>query len=388
MLSLEEAILLVDSHHKKIRSEKIPLSKACGRILYQKILSPLDDPPFNKATMDGWAVLAEEKSRELTVIETIAAGDIPVRSLEPGTCISIMTGAMVPSNTGNIIRVEYTRKEGNKVFIENEEPFANWIQKRKNLKKGDTLLTVKKLKPVDIGILASFGFNEVDVKATPRIGIISTGSELKEPGESLAEGQIFNSNGHQLKAHIDGCGCHVNYYGIVSDKIKNLEKAIAKALNENDILLLTGGVSMGKYDFVPSILETLGVENIFHKVAVKPGKPIWFGSRPDCTVFGLPGNPVSTFVLFEIFVKRLINGYTGLELEPLQIKGEMKETIRRETFERSEFLPVRLFEDGIYPLPYNGSTHLSVLSEADGLIKIDRGIQTLNKGEIIYARLI
>ncbi len=388
MMNVDDIFNILNKFPMEIRTERIPLSDACGRFLSENVVSPLDSPPFDKAAMDGWAVLEGEKSRNLTILETVAAGDVPSAPLTPGTCTAIMTGAKIPPGTGKIIRVEYTHQENGVVIVETAEPYENIIRQGENLKKGDTVLTPRRLGPGDIGILASLGLDSVPVAIPPRVGIISTGSELREPGIPLKDGEIYNSNGHQLKAQVENCGGLVNYYGIIPDDEKLHYQAIKRGLEENDLLILSGGVSMGEFDYVPRTLKQLSVGEIFYKPAIKPGRPLWFGSSGSCAVFGLPGNPVSTYILFEVFARHLIYRFCGIEYRPEYLSGELGRTISRKTWDRTEFYPV-FFRDGkVFPVSYHGSSHLNAMAETHGLLTIDREIRKVKEGETVNVRLL
>ena len=388
MIGIEDIIRILDSQEKHCKTHKVPLSEALGAFLPSPVYATLDSPPFDKAAMDGWAVCKDDEEGPWTVRETVAAGDVASYPLKKGECSAIMTGAKIPEGCGKIIRIEYTEKSGDKVSLTRQEPLENIIYRGENIKQGDLLLTPRRLGPADIGILASTGIAELETSVPPRIGIITTGSEIRDPGEVLNDGEIYNSNGSQLSAQARKAGCPVNYYGIVSDDQEAIRNAIAKALEETDILLLSGGVSMGEFDFVPSVLQDLGVVKEFHKAAIKPGKPIWFGHTEKNFVFGLPGNPVSTYILFEIFVKHLIGHQCGVPFGPHRLRAELGREIRRRTWDRTEFLPVRFEGDKVIPIKYHGSSHLNALSEADGLTIVDKDIDHVPAGEIINVRLL
>lgn len=388
MLTMDEVFEILDRQTAEIVTEKVPLGKASGRILAAPVLSPIDQPPFDKAAMDGWAMRADETGKVLKIEETIAAGEVGVKEIEPGTCSAIMTGAKLPVGAGRIIRVEYSRRDGETVNIDKDDPLKNIIYKGENMKAGDVVLTPRVLRPRDIGILASMGFAEVEVVIAPAIGFIATGTELKEPGELLKDGEIYNSNGHQLLAQADIWGCRTSYYGITPDDPEKLAETVNRALGENTIVLLSGGVSMGEFDFIPRILEEAGVQKLFHRIAVKPGKPLWFGKNDRNFVFGMPGNPVSTFILFEVFVKHLIQKLCGLAYDPAFIRGALGRDIRRKTWDRTEFLPVKWENEEVIPISYHGSSHLNALAEATGLIIVDREVKKVEKGETVYVRII
>ncbi|MDA3958129.1 molybdopterin molybdotransferase MoeA [Oceanispirochaeta sp.] len=388
MLGIKDIFSILDSQDMTVKSETVLLKNAVGRILINPVISTIDSPPFDKAAMDGWAVRGGDEKGPWELAETIAAGEIASRALRPGKCTAIMTGAKIPRGCGKIIRIEYTRQDEKTVFLETKEPLQNIIFKGENIKTGERVLEPRRLTPGDIGILASLGRTEIEVAQMPRIGIITTGSELTEPGEILEVGEIFNSNGPQLMAQAEAAGCPAQYYGITIDDERLLYDTISKALKENYILLLSGGVSMGQFDFVPGTLEKLGVKKNFHKAAIKPGRPIWFGRNETCFVFGLPGNPVSTYILFEVFVKHLIYKYCSLDYRPYSLRAVLGKTIKRKTSDRSEFLPVQFKDERIYPVSYNGSSHLNAMSEADGLIILEQGVEKVIEGETVHVRLL
>lgn len=388
MIKINDIFDILNKQSKSLKTEKVSLAEAKGRILGSTVYSTLDSPPFDKSAMDGWALRKDEKSTELKTLDTVAAGDVSQVEILPGTCAAIMTGAKIPKGTGRVIRVEYTHREGDTVVIDRDDPLVNIIYRGENLKSGDAVLSPRILTAGDIGILASLGMAEVEVVISPSIGIITTGSELKEPGEKLNDGEIYNSNGHQLMAQADIWGCSTSYYGITVDDREKLKKTVEQALEENDILLLSGGVSMGEFDYVPEILSESGVHKIFHKAAVKPGRPIWFGKNESAYVFGLPGNPVSTYILFEVFVKHLIMKLCGILYDPAFLRGEMGQSIRRKTWDRTEFLPVKWVGNKVIPVKYHGSSHLNAMAEAKGLVIVEAGKEVVEKGETVHVRLL
>lgn len=370
------------------QQKEVPIAEALGRVLAREVRSTIDSPPFTKAAMDGYAVSRGDKSKTFRVVETIAAGNIPLRKIEEGECASIMTGAMLPAGTDKVIRVEYTAEKEGVASLNREEPDGNVILKGENLKKGKIVLKPGVLKVQDIGILASLGMDKVKVAIPPTVGIITTGTELRQPGEKLKPGEIYNSNGHQLMAHLASVGYPHRYYGAISDRPEKIRDKILTAMDENDIVLLSGGVSMGKFDFIPAVLKENGVDIKFHHIALKPGKPTLFGIKGESFVFGLPGNPVSTFVIFEIFVKVLIYRWQGIDYQPLYKRAKLTESIKRRNTERVEMLPVRVTGDEIELLNYHGSSHLNILSRANGLVRIERGVDFIKEGTELNVRQI
>ena len=411
LMEMKEAFALVLDNSLDLEVESVFLNEASGRFLSDPVKSPIDSPPFDKAAMDGYAVCREDadSSRgEFEILETVAAGEVPEKELTPGTCVKIMTGAELPPDAAKVIRVEYTGISNGKMKIMTPEPYENIIRKGENLKKGDLFMPVKRLGSGDIGSLAASGIDRVDVRRRLKIGVITTGSELTEPGKALAPGGIYNSSGFQLAAQIEDAGCIPVSYGIIPDNPLDIAGAVDSALAECDILLLTGGVSRGDYDFVPDILKDAGMEILFHGLKVKPGRPALFGRRPleegsgrAGFVFGLPGNPVSTYILFDVLVKAFIYQLNGLNYRPGVVQGRLAAEIKRRDTERMEFRPVRITgspseaygieavsERIIEPVRYMGSAHLNALVETDGLVVLEPGRVKVEKGSIVNVRLI
>lgn len=388
MVDPDLALEIIRNIKHQPQQEEVSLADALGRVLVREIRSTIDSPPFSKSAMDGYAVRRGDKSKTLRVVETIAAGNIPLREIKEGECARIMTGAMMPAGTDKVIRVEYTAGKDETVSLIREEPDGNVILKGENLKKGEAVLQPRVLKVQDIGILASLGMDRVKVATPPTVGIITTGTELRMPGEELKPGEIYNSNGHQLMAHLASVGSPHRYYGTISDRPEEIREKISQAMDENDIVLLSGGVSMGKFDFVPSVLKEQGVDIKFHRIALKPGKPTLFGTKGETFVFGLPGNPVSTFVIFEVFVKVLIYRWQSIDYQPLYKKARLTESIKRRNTKRVEMLPVKVTGDEIELLNYHGSSHLNILSRANGLLRIERGVDFIKEGTELNVRQI
>lgn len=388
MIKLNEAMDIIKGQKIDWPTEKVKLIDALGRIMVTELTSPLDSPPFNKAAMDGYAVASEDRSKKYKIVEIIGAGDTPKKTVTNGTCSKIMTGAVVPDGADKIIRVEFADETEGFAVPHTPEPLVSIIKKGENIKAGERVLGSGKLKAKDIGIIASLGFPEVEVSKRPVIGVLTTGSELKNPGEKLGPGQIYNSNGLQMSAQIASAGCISKYYGIIVDNRKALSNAVARAFSECDIVLLSGGVSKGDYDYVPEVLEENGMSTLFHRVAIKPGRPLLFGRKENIFVFGLPGNPVSTFVTFEVFVKTLIYHLAGQEYNPTLYQGKLSRKVKRRDIERTEFHPVIIKGESVEPIKYLGSSHLNAMAEANGMMTIPNGITEYNKGETVSVRSI
>jgi len=388
MIDLELALSLVSEVSYEGRTETVKLEQSLGRALKESILAPIDSPPFNKSAMDGYALSQGDTREKYRIAGTLAAGDPPFPGLEMGTCIKIMTGAPVPPGTGKIIRVEYTKEEEGYMIPLEEEPYQNIIFQGEHLKAGNPLLYPRIIAVQDIGILAAFGIEEVQVSARPRVGIIATGSEIVDPGQPLGPGQIYNSNGLQITAQASQLGADTTYYGIVPDSEIALRDRISEALATQDCLILSGGVSMGDFDLVPKIIKEAGAEIIFHNVAIKPGKPTLFAKSGRCAIFGLPGNPVSVFMIFHILVRPYLYKWMGVELKDTVLSLPWAEDFKRKDAERTEFRPVILRAGTVCSIFYTGSSHLSALAEAQGIAEIPSGKRIMEKGDLVNVRLL
>jgi molybdopterin molybdotransferase len=243
-------------------TEKISIEQSLGRILANDITATLDSPPFDKSAMDGFAYHSSDNGKRLKIIGSIAAGENSELKIKKGECIKIMTGAMIPQEADRVVKIENCTVE-NGFLTFKEENIDNIIKKGENLKTGEIVLKKCKLQPQHIGILASLGIAEVEVAEQPLVGIITTGTELKNPGEKLKPGQIYNSNGFQITAQVEAMNCKAKYYGTVPDDKEKTRQIIFDALSECDVLILSGGVSKGDFDFVPYMLEENGVEICF-----------------------------------------------------------------------------------------------------------------------------
>lgn len=393
MMDHHKAEKIILNQNIPLGTETVSLIDALGRYLVEPILSIVDSPPFDKSAMDGFAIAAEDNCTgcRLVIQETIAAGDVPKLPVRKGYATRIMTGAMISKESGLIVRVEFTREEGSVVEIVTPEKGTNIILQGENTQAGSVILDKKRLDSRDLGILAASGIGSISVYRKLKVATVTTGSELAEPGTELKPGYIYNSNSYQLGAQLSEMGCEHIPLGIIPDTLEAHEEFLGRGLKEADILIVTGGVSMGDFDYVPETLRKLGTEVVIHGLRIKPGKPLLFGRKDDTLVFGMPGNPVSSYVLFDVLVKPLICVLNGLEYNPISISGELTDQVGRRDTERHEFRPARIRRINgkvmVEPLAYHGSSHLNGLRYADGLFQIPSGIKTLNKGAIVDVRL-
>jgi molybdopterin molybdotransferase len=298
---------------------------------------------------------------------------------------------MVPEGCDIVFMVEDSENlPSGKIRFKGNDSKTNISFKGEDVKKGDVVLKQDKLiKPQDIAVMASVGHINVSVKKKPLVGILSTGDELVEPSGLPDVSQIRNSNAYQLLSQVSVAGGKGKYYGIAPDVENITFEMIQKAINENDIVLLTGGVSMGDFDFVPSVLKQAGVNILFDQVNVQPGKPTTFGVHSKALVFGLPGNPVSSFIQFETLVRPLINLMMGYSWKPIEQKFPMAVRFERKSPVRMGWIPVTISENmEVIPVDFHGSGHITAISFAEGIFAMKAGTKTMEKGEIVSVRQI
>ncbi|MGI6393520.1 MAG: molybdopterin molybdotransferase MoeA [bacterium] len=376
--------------------EEVALENCSSRVLAESVYADRDIPPFNRAAVDGFAIKSSDREKLLKLIETVPAGAKAEHVVKEGTCIRIMTGAPVPAGTEQIVMVEYSTESNG--FIKFEIPqkdinTANFALQGEDMKKGELALSAGTfITPGIISTLASLGKFNVSVVKKPKIGIIVTGDEVVEPWVTPENEHIRNSNGWQLIAQINRAGCTPVYKGIVADHLEKTKAIIEETASECDIVLMTGGVSMGDYDYGGKALLESGFDIKFDSVAVKPGKPLTLAVREKSgkneVVIGLPGNPYSVFVMFEVAVRPAIEKMSGANRD-FNKKAILNGDFNRRRVDREEWIPAKIEIDGsVTPLKHNGSGHFHILSVADAVFKIERGENSLKKGEIVSVRQI
>ncbi len=393
MISFEDALKTVlESVLPTDKIERVDFANSLNRVLAEDVFSDISMPPFDKSAMDGFACRMEDIGNDLEVIEVLPAGSLPTRKIGPDQCAKIMTGAMIPEGADCVLMVEHTEKtEDGKIRFLKPSTKSNICYFAEDIKDGELVLERgTNLKPQHIAVMASVGCTNPGVFVQPRVAILSTGDELVEPNLYPGKSQIRNSNGYQLIAQVHRAGAIPNYIGIVEDSEEVTYNTIKEALDNNDVVLLTGGVSMGDFDFVPDIMKQLGIDIKFQKVAVQPGKPTTFGiSKNNKFIFGLPGNPVSSFAQFELLVRPLLNKLMGRKQHEGILKLEMGTSYSRKRSERKSFIPVNIGGDGkVYPIEYHGSAHIHSYVFADAMIAVEIGVSELKKGIIVDVRQI
>jgi len=373
MISFSEAQQLIIQQAKSFGKEKISLDAATNRVLAENIFADRDYPPFNRATMDGYAISFQawkEGVRKFKLVETIYAGKESTIEIKADECYKIMTGAAVPFPADIVIRKEdATEQEGSVSFsIEKINPFQSIAKQGEDLKKNALISSQSKLcTPALIGILAAIGKNEIIVEQLPKISILTTGDEVVSVNSNVNPVQIRNSNMHVLKALLKKWNIDPVICKHIADDKEKLTNVLAASL-AGDIIILNGAVSAGDADYVPEILQQLGAKKIFHKVAIRPGRPLWFGKFENGPiVFGLPGNPFSCIVTFKIFIEIFLKYSFGLNADntfSFSLNGT-----RKKNSSLDEFFPVKINRKSmaVEPLPFNTSGDITAALDADAI---------------------
>jgi molybdopterin molybdotransferase len=402
MISFEDALNMVLGQANFLGSERVPLAESPGRFLAEDIFSDIDMPPFDKSAVDGYACrlddippsVGTQESVPLLeifrVIETIPAGKIPQKTIGPLECAKIMTGAMVPDGADCVVMIEDAERAGeNLVSFTRGQSSKNICYRSEDIRAGDLVLEKGlQIKPAHVAAMAGVGATTPLVAKLPRVAIIATGDELVEPWATPEKAQIRNSNGWQLEAQVKAVPAIPSCLGIVTDDVPALRNIIDLSTINNDVVLLTGGVSMGEFDYVPEIMQAAGIEILFEKIAIQPGKPTVFGRKGDTFFFGLPGNPVSSFVLFEMIVKPFLGRMMGSREEPLELILPMGVDFSRRKSERKSMIPVTLKNGTVFPLEYHGSAHINAYSKANAILVLEIGTTAVGRGDLVHVRPI
>jgi molybdopterin molybdotransferase len=396
MLEIDEALRLVLDQATPLAPSRPAVEDALGLVLAEPIVSDIDSPPHDKSIVDGYALLAADIANagaELTVLEEITAGQVPTQRVVAGAAARIMTGAPLPEGADSVVMVEKSELLGTdrvRILQAGVKPGQNIMRRASSLAKGQTVLEPGAvLRAIELGLLAEVGRAQVSVVPRPRVAILATGNELVPCDQAPGPGQIRNSNGIMLAGLVAQAGGEAVNLGIGRDTADDL-RALSEQGLQCDVLVISGGVSAGVLDLVPAVMESLGVEQVFHKVNLKPGKPLWFGVKRDSAgqrtlVFGLPGNPVSGLVCFELFVRPAMARLMGLSAGGLERVSAKLAVAYHQRGDRVTMFPAALRQEGAdliaTPLNWRGSGDLRTLTEAQGLIHFPAGERQFAAGE-------
>jgi molybdopterin molybdotransferase len=394
LLTIEEAQRLILDRVRPLPAERVKLESAAGRVLAEPATALVDLPPFANSAMDGFALRAADTPGTLPVVERIPAGKPAEKSLQAGEAMGIATGGALPEGADAVVPIEHVVERGNVIEIsEPVAPAANVRPRGGDVLAGQGVVAAgARLGPAQLGALAASGVADVACGARPRAAVLATGTELRRPGEPLGPGEIYEANGLILSAQLASAGACAERLPAIADTDEAHREAIARGL-EHDLLVTSGGVSVGPHDLVRRIEAELGVEEVFWRVAVKPGKPVSFGVRGSTLVFGLPGNPVSSLVGFELFVRPAVVALQGASeplprFEPGKLGSAVRVNPHRDELVRAR---TRNSEGGavvLDPLSGQESHMIARASGADALVLLPRGEGELAAGASVrYLRL-
>lgn len=401
MITLDEALRLILEKVSVTKEETIVLSEAGGRVSSRDIVSSSKIPPFNNSAMDGYALISDDTEGAsqstpvvLTIIEHIRAGQVPKLKVQKGQAARIMTGAQVPEGADAVIMQEMTRKKDSTVEILEKVKFGAHIRKAgEDMDRGQICVTKGKvLTSADIGLTATVGCTSVSVYEQPVVGIVATGDELIEPHKPLEPGKIRNSNTYTLMSQVRECGCRGRDFGIAGDSSDKIKNALSPALKACDMVITSGGVSVGDYDEVQNVFRDLGVDLVFWKTKMKPGKPLLFGLYQGKPVFGVPGNPVSSMIVFEEIIKPALLKMMGrrelfLPRVDVILKDDLWAGGDRLTFIRV-IIKSEQEQFTAYSSGSQSSGVLSSMASANGLVAIPVGQKILEKGQTVKAQVL
>jgi len=397
LLSFDEAkqLLRQTFSAKPVGVEQVSISKAHDRVLAQDVVAPMNIPPFNRSTVDGYAVKAvdtfgasEDKPVSLKFCGYVAIGESPSVVVEKGSTAEIVTGAPLPDGADSVVMVEYTTRQADNVSISRAVSCGeNLMAAGSDICKNETVLKKGRfLGSREIGVLAAMGLTKVTVYKRPKVAVLSTGAEVVAPGEPLPPGKIYDINAHTLSAAVLESGGEPINLGIIPDKKDKLTKALKNALSSADAVITSGGVSVGPKDFTPQVVDSLGKPGvIISGVAVKPGKPITIAVVDGKPVFSLPGNPTSSLFMFNVFVRPILVKLAGRPEEELP---KVKAVVAKKMFPargRRTFVMVNLTYDEagtllVSPVPTGLSGAITTLAKADGFVEISEKQQFIDAG--------
>ena len=394
LLSIDDALALIEAHVTPLPAEDVALEQAYGRYIAAELRAAIDLPPFAASAMDGYALRAEDSPGRLTVVGESSAGSPYLGELGPGEAVAISTGAVVPAAADAVVPIEDVSGEGAQIELSAPVAARAFVRDRgSDMKRGDLILHAgARLGSAQIGAAAAVGLATVSCRRRPSVAVLTTGSELRRPGEQLSDGEIYDANGPMMTAALLTSGSRVEHIPAAADTEDAHRAALTQAL-EHDVVISSGGVSVGPHDLVRSVGRELGVSEVFWRIALRPGKPLAFGVRGSTLVFGLPGNPVSSLVCFELFVRPALLAMQGApNVRPAWSSGVLGAAVERNP-QRDDLIRVRFDapEGSTVLIPVHGqqSHQIAITAQADALARITMGTGELPAGtEVPYLSLL
>jgi molybdopterin molybdotransferase len=389
MLEYKTALELIISAAEELSSEKVEFQQSLHRVLAADVFYDTDMPPFDKSAMDGFACRKSDLQNELEITETIFAGKSPEKTISKNRCSKIMTGAVVPEGADFVFTKENAEMmDGNRVKCLNPSAGNHICFKGEDVKRGDKVLGKStRILSRHLPLLAGAGVCQPEVFLLPGVTVFATGTELVEPHIKPGSFQIRNSNSAQLMAQLAEMNISAHYGGIISDDEETLTEKISEAFNLNQVVILTGGVSVGDFDLVPDVLKKLGFNILVESTAIKPGKPMVFARKGNSYCFGLSGNPVSSFIQFELYVKPFLYALMGHTFQPAIFKLPLGEEISRVKSDRIHFIPATVSSGmEVFTLEFHGSAHIHALAKATHLLEIPIDVELIKKGTLVNVR--
>lgn len=391
MITVAEAKSIIKNSFKSLKSENVSLKDSLGRTVANDVFAPIPLPPFRQSAMDGYAIRIEDTSQPLKLLGVIKAGDVSVPELKAGFALRIFTGAMVPSSATAVVMQEKVEAEGDAVIIKEEN-----LREQQNIrpigeqtaKGGLAIAKGTVMSPGGIGFAASLGLTSIEVIKQPKVGMAVTGDELIQPGNSLESGQIYESNSITIQSVAESTGYLVSNTAFLNDDFEETRSSIEELVKSNDVLILTGGISVGDYDFVWKSLDELGCEVLFYKVKQKPGKPLLVGKLGECAIFALPGNPYAALSCFYQYVLPALDLMSGKEEIGLQTMNLPLAHDYIKKGDRAEFLKAKLSNGRVSILGSQASSMLSAFTEANAIVYLPSEVNELKKDELVEIGLL
>lgn len=388
MISIKEALTKVKENTSKLGSVKVDLLSALGSVLSENIQSPINMPPFDQSAMDGYA-LGGEASAYTVVTEIQAGASVTGKSLSHGEAARIFTGAMIPEGTISIAKQEIVKRDGETITLLEDVKKGTSIRK-----KGEELaineIAIAKgtyLNPAAIGFLSGLGIQEVNVYRKPKIAVIVTGNELTKPGEKLLPGKIYESNSATLTAVLKHAGYDSSLI-TVRDDFNSTKETIGNAIDQNDVVIITGGISVGDYDFVGKALAELNVEEVFYKVKQKPGKPLFYGKKGNKSIFALPGNPAAVLTCYYMYVRTAIKSLIGISTPMLEEREVAILHDYTKKGDRAHLLKAYINAQGVQVHTGQSSAMLSSFVGANSLIYLSEEDREIKKGDTVLVYIL